>query len=212
MLIVGLTGGIGSGKSTVAGLLAARGAEVIDVDGLGRQVLQPGGRAAAPVVAEFGPGVVAPDGSIDRAALAAVVFADADALARLTAISHPAIDAELVDLLRAMPDQVIAVLDMAVLAESTLGRNDERYHYTFVVTVEAPAELREDRAVARGADRADVRRRMTQQASDADRRRLADVVIVNDGTLAQLTAQVEALWAQLRSLAGDPGPAGDPGT
>jgi dephospho-CoA kinase len=203
MVIVGLTGGIGSGKSTVAGLLAARGARVIDVDGLGRKVLEPGGRATEPVVAQFGRGILAADGSIDRAALASIVFADSAALGRLTSISHPAIDAELVDQLRAFPDDAIAVLDMAVLAESTLGRSDERYRYTFVVTVEAPAELREDRAVARGAGRDDVRRRMAQQASDEQRRRLADVVIVNDGTLEDLTQQVDALWSRLLAMAGD---------
>ncbi|HUZ10724.1 MAG TPA: dephospho-CoA kinase [Acidimicrobiales bacterium] len=201
MLIVGLTGGIGAGKSTVAGLLAERGAEVIDVDALGRQVLEPGGRAQAGVAAEFGPGVLAGDGSIDRAALAKVVFADASALARLTAISHPAINEELVARLRTLPPRTIAVLDMAVLAESELGRVDDRYRYTFVVIVEAPRELREERAVARGSDRDDVRRRMAQQATDEQRRALADVVIANDGTPAQLAEQVDDLWELLRSLA-----------
>ena len=209
MLIVGLTGGIGAGKSTVAGLLAAHGAEVIDVDALGRLVLEPGGRAQAGVAAEFGPGVLAADGTIDRAALARVVFADAAALARLTAISHPAIDEELVARLRALPPDTIAVLDMAVLAESRLGRSDERYRYTFVVIVEAPPELREERAVARGSDRGDVRRRMAQQATDEQRRALADVVITNDGTPEQLAEQVDALWARLRALAA-PGGAGTP--
>ena len=202
MLIVGLTGGIGAGKSTVARLLAERGADVIDVDALGRQVLEPGGRAQAGVAAAFGPGVLAADGSIDRAALAKVVFADAAALARLTAISHPAINEELVARLRALPPGAIAVLDMAVLAESELGRVDDPYRYTFVVIVEAPPELREERAVARGSDRDDVRRRMAQQATDEQRRALADVVITNDGTPAQLTERVDALWAQLRSRAG----------
>ena len=202
MLIVGLTGGIGAGKSTVARLLAERGADVIDVDALGRQVLEPGGRAQAGVAAAFGPGVLAADGSIDRAALAKVVFADAAALARLTAISHPAINEELVARLRALPPGAIAVLDMAVLAESELGRVDDPYRYTFVVIVEAPRELREERAVARGSDRDDVRRRMAQQATDEQRRALADVVITNDGTPAQLTERVDALWAQLRSRAG----------
>ena len=202
MLIVGLTGGIGAGKSTVARLLAERGADVIDVDALGRQVLEPGGRAQAGVAAAFGPGVLAADGSIDRAALAKVVFADAAALARLTAISHPAINEELVARLRALPPGAIAVLDMAVLAESELGRVDDPYRYTFVVIVEAPPELREERAVARGSDRDDVRRRMAQQATDEQRRALADVVITNDGTPAQLTERVNALWEQLRSRAG----------
>jgi dephospho-CoA kinase len=202
VLIVGLTGGIGAGKSTVAQMLAERGAVVIDVDALGRQVLVPGGRAEAAVAAEFGPGVLAPDGSIDRAALAAVAFADAGALARLTAISHPAMNEELVERLRVLPRGTIAVLDLAVLAESRLGRVDDRYRYTFVVIVEAPAALREERAVARGFDREDVRRRMAQQATDAERRALADVVVTNDGTPDDLKEQVDALWARLQSMAG----------
>jgi dephospho-CoA kinase len=201
MLIVGLTGGIGAGKSTVARLLAEHGAEVIDVDGLGRQVLESGGRAQAAVAAEFGPDVLAVDGSIDRAALAKVAFADAGTLARLTAISHPAINAELVERLRALPANTIAVLDMAVLAESQLGRSDERYRYTFVVTVEAPIELREERAVARGSSRDDVRRRMAQQATDTERRALADVVITNDGSSEELNTQVDSLWQRLTALA-----------
>ncbi len=202
MLIVGLTGGIGAGKSTVARLLAERGATVIDVDAVGRQVLEPGGRAEAGVAAEFGPQVVGAGGAIDRAALAAIVFAHADALGRLTAISHPAINEELVARLAVLPADTIAVLDLAVLVESQLGRSDPEYHYTFVVTVEAPSGLREDRAVARGSERADVRRRMAQQATDEQRRSIADVVITNDGSLDDLVAQVDALWGQLQKLAG----------
>jgi dephospho-CoA kinase len=205
MLIVGLTGGIGAGKSTVARLLAEHGADVIDVDGLGRKVLEPGGKAEAGVAAEFGRDVLAQDGSIDRAALAKVAFADAAALARLTAISHPAINEELAERLqqvRSARADSIAVLDMAVLAESQLGRTNDQYRYTFVITVEAPDEVREERAVARGSDRDDVRRRMAQQATDTQRRALADVVIVNDGTAEQLATQVDALWKRLLALAG----------
>jgi dephospho-CoA kinase len=201
VLIVGLTGGIGAGKSTVSSMLAERGARVIDVDALGRQVLEPGGRAQQQVLAEFGPAILAPDGTIDRSALAAIVFADGRALARLTAISHPAINAELVDRLRALRGEAIVVLDMAVLAESQLGQVEDPYRYSFVVTVEAPIELREERAVARGADRADVRRRMAQQATDAQRRALADVAIVNDGSPEDLVAPVDDLWQRLGSLA-----------
>jgi dephospho-CoA kinase len=199
MLVVGLTGGIGAGKSTVARLLAGHGAEVIDVDALGRQVLEPGGRAAVAVAAEFGPDVLAADGAIERAALARIVFADSDALARLTAISHPAINAELVQRLRSLPADSIAVLDMAILAESQLGRSDDTYRYTFVVTVEAPIELREQRAVDRGSNRDDVRRRMAHQASEEQRRAVADVVIDNSSSAEQLTDQVDQLWQRLES-------------
>lgn len=175
---------------------------MIDVDAVGRQVLEPGGRAEAGVAAEFGPQVVGAGGAIDRAALAAIVFAHADALGRLTAISHPAINEELVARLAVLPADTIAVLDLAVLVESQLGRSDPEYHYTFVVTVEAPSGLREDRAVARGSERADVRRRMAQQATDEQRRSIADVVITNDGSLDDLVAEVDALWGQLQKLAG----------
>jgi dephospho-CoA kinase len=201
VLIVGLTGGIGSGKSTAARLLADHGAVVIDVDAVGREVIAPGGRAVDAVVAEFGPGVLAPDGAVDRAAVARIVFADAEALSRLTAISHPAINDELVTRLAALPNDTIAVLDLAVLAESTLGRADPYYRYTFVVTVEAPAALREDRAVARGSERDDIRRRMAQQVTDDERRALADVVLTNDGTQEALAAQVDELWDQLEARA-----------
>ena len=200
MLIVGLTGGIGAGKSTVSHLLAERGAVVVDVDALGRKVLEPQGRAEAAVRAEFGPGVAGPDGSIDRAALAAVVFADAASLDRLTALSHPAINEELVEILRSIPQDRIVVLDLAVLAESSLGRVDPTYRYSFVVTVEADPSVREDRAVARGSAREDVRRRMAQQATDEQRRALADVVIVNEGSPDDLAAEVDRLWERLESV------------
>jgi len=200
VLVVGLTGGIGAGKSTVAQLLAARGARVVDVDALGRKVLEPGGRAEAAVVAAFGPRVVGPDGAIDRASLASIVFSDAASLSRLTALSHPAINEEIVEQLRSMPDGSIVVLDLAVLAESDLGKVEDPYGYTFVVTVEASPAVREERAVQRGSSRDDVRRRMAQQATDEQRRALADVVIVNEGDRDHLVEQVDRLWGHLVEL------------
>jgi dephospho-CoA kinase len=200
-LVVGLTGGIGSGKSTVAGLLAAHGAAVIDVDALGRSVIAPGGRAETAVLAEFGPGVADADGHIDRAALAGSVFGDAAALARLTAISHPAINAELVERIDALPDDAIVVLDMAILVESHLGRIDPAHSYSRVVVVEAPEELRVERAVARGMREADVRARIASQATDAERRAAADVVVANATDLATLQARTDRLWEQIGSWA-----------
>jgi dephospho-CoA kinase len=200
MLIVGLTGGIGAGKSTVARLLAERGAHVIDVDGLGRRVLAPGGRAEAAVREAFGPQVLAPDGSIDRSAIAKAVFSNQDALARLTNISHPAMNEEIVEELQTLPGSTIAVLDMAILVESNLGQVGDPYQYRFVVTVEADPSEREERAVARGSARDDVRRRMANQADDAMRRDVADVVIVNDGSLADLVNQVDHLWERLTAM------------
>jgi dephospho-CoA kinase len=201
MLIVGLTGGIGSGKSTVAGLLAGHGAEVIDVDALGRLVIAPGGRAEAAVLAEFGPGVADADGHVDRAALAGAVFGDPAALARLTAISHPAINAELVERIDALPAGSIVVLDMAILVESTLGRIDPAHSYSRVVVVEAPEALRVDRAVARGMRADDVRARIAAQATDAQRRAVADAVVANDADVATLTERVDQLWTQMQGWA-----------
>ena len=197
MLIVGLTGGIGAGKSTVAAMLQERGATIVDVDAIGRAVLEPGGRAFTAVAATFGPAVVDADGRIDRAALARIVFADAEQLDRLTAISYPAINAELVDLLDALPRDGIVVLDMAILVEGNLGRPDPEHSYEYVVTVEAPEEQRIARAVARGMSEADARRRLASQASEADRRAVADTVIVNDGSVDTLAAAVDRLWATL---------------
>lgn len=197
MLVIGLTGGIGSGKSTVAGLLAQRGAMVVDVDALGREVIAPGGRAEAAVLAEFGPEVADDRGHVDRASLAAVVFADPAALSRLTAISHPAINAELADRLAAMPADAIVVLDMAILVESDLGRGDPAHSYQRVVVVEAPRELRIERAVTRGMARADVEARIAAQATDEQRRAVADAVIVNDGDLVSLERRVDDLWRRL---------------
>ena len=184
MLVVGLTGGIGAGKSTVARMLAAEGAAVIDVDALGHVVLQPGGKAHDAVLDTFG--------TVDRRELGAIVFADAAALARLTTISHPAINAELVEVLAGV-DADVVVLDMAILAESNLGHGV----YEVVVTVEAPIELRVARAVARGMTEVDVRRRLAAQASEVERRQLAQHVLVNDGTEAHLAAQVAQCWTAL---------------
>lgn len=194
VLIVGLTGGIGSGKSTVSGMLAERGAQVVDVDALGRLVIAPGGRAEAAVRAEFGSDVVDVDGHVDRAALARAVFGQPAQLARLTAISHPAINAELADRLDESPPDAIVVLDMAILVESSLGRGDPAHSYTKVIVVEAPTEVRVQRAVARGMAEADVRARIASQASDQERRAAADAVVVNDGDMEVLSARVGDLW------------------
>jgi dephospho-CoA kinase len=199
MLIVGLTGGIGSGKSTVAQLFAELGAEIIDVDAVGRNVIAPGGRAEAAVVAEFGDDVVAPDGTIDRRALARVVFAHPEGLKRLEAISHPAINAELTELIGNVPDEAIVVYDMAILVESNLGRADPVHRYTHVVVVEAPLELRIERAVERGMVEADARARAANQASDEERRAVADLVVHNDADFAGLEAKVNEAWSTISS-------------
>ena len=136
-------------------------------------------------------------GTVDRKELGAIVFADPAQLDRLTAISYPAINAELVEVLDTIDPDATVVLDMAVLAESNLGRVDPAHSYSVVVTVEAPVELRVQRAVARGMPEVDVRRRIAAQASDEQRRALADHLLVNDGIEADLARQVDDCWARL---------------
>lgn len=191
--MVGLTGGIGSGKSTVAALLARAGATIVDCDGLGRLVVEPGGSAHQAVIDAFGPTIVDGDGRIDRAVLAAIVFADDQALDRLNRLTHPAINAEIARRIAAAETPLV-VLDMAVLVETDLGRG----LYDLVVVVEAPRPQRVARLVEdRGMDPADVEARMAAQATDEQRRAVADHVVVNDGDLDALTASVSALLEQL---------------
>ena len=185
MLVLGLTGGIGAGKSTAAARFRGLGATIVDIDALGHVVLAPGGKAHDAVLAAFG--------TVDRRELGAIVFADPAQLGRLTAISHPAINAELDEVLDGIDDDAVVVLDMAILAESNLGHG----RYSAVITVEAPVELRVQRAVARGMPEADVRRRLAAQVSEETRRALADHVLVNDGDEASLVRQVDALWELL---------------
>lgn len=189
--VVGLTGGIGVGKSTAAAVLSDLGAVVVDCDQLGRDVAQPDGAAYPGMVARFGDGVVATDGQIDRAALASIVFNDAGALADLNGITHPAIDAEIARHIAAAPDGATVVLDMAVLVESSLGAGQ----YSEVLVVEAPLEARLERlSQQRGMDPADARARIASQVSDDARRAVADHVVVNDGDVDTLRAALTDWW------------------
>lgn len=199
MLIVGLTGGIGAGKSTVAEALARRGAVVIDVDGLGRQIIGHGGSAVEEVVDRFGEQVRSPAGDIDRAALASIVFSDSQALADLNSISHPRIN-ELIDsTVDRLPGDSIVVLEMAVLVESTLGW-DNRHRYEVVVVVEAPVDVRVSRLLGRGMTAEDARARIESQVSDEERRAVANYVIGNVGTVDDLSHSVGELWSELQRL------------
>jgi dephospho-CoA kinase len=203
MRIIGLTGGIGAGKSTLATMLAERGAIVIDVDAIGRAVVGPGGVAEDAVGARFGPTIVADDGHIDRAALARIVFADGDALAGLEAIVHPAINAEIdrqLDIIEARGnDDALIVLDMAVLVGSRLGRDlPSGRGYDTVVVVRAPFEARVARLVhQRGMTEADARARIAAQPSDEAQRAAADHLIDNDGDRDTLRGAVDLLWDEL---------------
>jgi dephospho-CoA kinase len=201
MFVLGLTGGIGSGKTTVASMLAERGATVIDCDAIGRQVYEPGHRAHDDVMARFG--------TIDRPSIARVVFADPAALADLNAITHPAIDAEIADRIAALallhPTGVV-VLDMAVLVETSLGAGS----YESVLVVETPLPVRLERLAQRGLSAPDARARIANQASDVERRARADWVVTNGGSLADLDAQVAALWPVLAARAASDQPAAGP--
>ena len=200
MLVVGLTGGIGAGKSTAAGRFAELGAVVIDVDGIGREVLVPGGRAERGVIDAFGPGITDERGHIDRGKVAAEVFGRADRLAALEAISHPAINAELDIKLQVLADGGdvrVVVLDMAVLTESKLGQLESGRGYTQVVVVEAPEAVRLPRLLERGLTEEQARARMASQATDEQRRAVADHLIVNDGSPDELAAAVDQVWAEL---------------
>ncbi len=191
-LVIGLTGGIGAGKSTVAAELARLGATIVDCDGLGRVVVEPGGRAYEPLVERFGSEILHPDGSVNRPELASRVFGDAEALADLNAITHPAIDVEIAEAI-ARAETPVVVLDMAVLVETELGAG--QYHR--VLVVEAPESDRLERLHRdRGMPEDQARARMASQADDEARRAVADHVIVNDGDLDRLVAEVGRFWTE----------------
>ncbi|HVW31056.1 MAG TPA: dephospho-CoA kinase [Acidimicrobiia bacterium] len=191
MVRVGLSGGIGSGKSTVARALARRGAVVIDADAISREVVEPGTPGLAAVVARFGDGVLDGEGRLDRPKLAAIVFDDAAARADLNAIVHPLVAAESARRMAEAPADAVVVLDVPLLVEAA------RSGYDLVVIVEAPEALRLERLVGRGMARDDAGKRMAAQASDADRRKVADVVLDNSGSEADLEGQLDALWTRL---------------
>ncbi len=189
---IGLTGGIGSGKSTVAAILAAHGATVIDADAIARELVEPGGVALPALVSEFGPRILREDGSLSRGELAALAFSDPRATERLNAIMHPLIREESARRL-AQAGSPVVVYDMPLLVET--GQRDL---VDLVVVVDVPEEVQVDRAVRlRGLDLEDVKRRMDVQATRSDRLAQADVVIDNAGDLEATTAQVEALWHRI---------------
>jgi dephospho-CoA kinase len=190
VLDVGLTGGIGSGKSTVAQLFRDLGATVIDADVVAREVVEPGRPTLAAIGERFGAQLVRPDGSLDRAALAAIVFPDPAALAELDGITGPAIAARVEELRAAADAQAVSVYDMPLLVERRLW---PREHLTLIVG--ADVETRVRRLVEqRGLDEADVRHRIARQATDEERRAAADVWLDNDGDPAATEAQVRDLW------------------
>ncbi|MFD5122046.1 dephospho-CoA kinase [Streptomyces sp. NPDC058385] len=197
MLKVGLTGGIGAGKSEVSRLLVEHGAVLIDADRIAREVVEPGTPGLTAVVEAFGSDVLAPDGSLDRPALGAIVFADADRLAVLNSIVHPLVGARSAELEAAATGDSVVVHDVPLLAENGLAPL-----YDVVVVVDASPETQLDRLVRlRGMSEEDARARMAAQATRDKRLEIADIVIDNDVPLDELHRRVGAVWADLAQRA-----------
>lgn len=195
--MLGLTGGIGAGKSTVAALLAERGALVIDADAVTRDLQRPGQPVYSAIVNRFGAEVTAPDGSLDRRALAEVVFADPAALAELEALTHPAVAAAIAGRLAAAAGgaEEVVVLDIPLLLETG------HYRVDGVAVVDCPTELAVRRLVERrGMAEGDVRARMARQATQEERLAGADFVIDNGGPPERLASEVERAWTWIQGL------------
>jgi len=190
---IALTGGIGSGKSTVAQLLRSRGAVIVDADAIAREIVEPGQPALKDIRESFGPEVISAAGRLDRTRLAEIVFADADALARLNTITHPRIAQRSAELLARAPADAVVVYDMPLLAEqgpAALTGWDR------IIVVDCPDDMRLQRLVERGLDVDDARRRIAAQATREERLAVADVVIDNSGDLPALEIQVDRLWEE----------------
>ncbi|MEU6932125.1 dephospho-CoA kinase [Streptomyces sp. NPDC046374] len=197
MLKVGLTGGIGAGKSEVSRLLVSYGAVLIDADGIAREVVEPGTPGLAAVVAEFGPGILTAEGTLDRPRLGSIVFNDPERLAALNAIVHPLVGARSAELESRATAGDVVVHDVPLLTENGLAPL-----YDLVVVVDAAPETQLDRLVRlRGMTEPEAKARMAAQATRAQRRAVADLVIDNDGPLEALEPQVRKVWETLKERA-----------
>ncbi|MFG3141230.1 dephospho-CoA kinase [Streptomyces sp. NPDC048211] len=200
MLKVGLTGGIGAGKSEVSRMLAGYGAVLIDADRIAREVVEPGTPGLDAVVGAFGTGILTPEGALDRPKLGSIVFADRERLAVLNAIVHPLVGARSAELERAAGPDSVVVHDVPLLTENGLAPL-----YDLVVVVDAAPQTQLDRLVTlRGMTEQEARARMAAQATREQRRAVADLVIDNDGPIEALEPQVRSVWAELtrRAAAG----------
>ncbi|HAS10061.1 MAG TPA: dephospho-CoA kinase [Acidimicrobiaceae bacterium] len=196
MLVLGLTGGIGSGKSTVSALLEAKGAVIIDADRIVRELQQPGEPVFDAMVDAFGDGIVAADGTLDRQAVADLVFGDEEKLVELNGIVHPAVGVRMAEQLAALADiDAVVILDVPLLVE---GKG--MYDTAGTIVVDVDPDLAVQRLVEhRGFTEADARARMARQSSREDRLAKADVVIDNSGAVADLGPQVDELWARIQA-------------
>ncbi|ATW47973.1 dephospho-CoA kinase [Streptomyces peucetius] len=193
MLTVGLTGGIGAGKSEVSRLLVSYGAVLVDADRIAREVVEPGTPGLAAVVDAFGPGILAADGTLDRPKLGSIVFADPERLATLNGIVHPLVGERSRELEQAAGPDDVVVHDVPLLTENNL-----RSLYDLVIVVDASPETQLDRLVGlRGMTESEARSRMAAQATREQRRAVADIVIDNDGPLEKLEPQVREVWNEL---------------
>jgi len=197
MLRIGLTGGIGSGKSEVSKRLAAQGAVIVDADLIAREVVAPDTDGFAAVVEAFGPDVLGPDGALDRSRLGDLVFADKQKLAELNAIVHPRVGARMRELEEAAGPTSVVVHDVPLIAENGLADA-----YDLVVVVDVPPRIQLDRLLRhRSMSREQAQARMAAQASRSQRLSIADIVVDNSGSLAELDRQVGELWSELRRRA-----------
>ncbi|AVM00923.1 dephospho-CoA kinase [Gordonia iterans] len=190
MIKVGLTGGIGAGKSTVARTFVEQGAYLVDSDAIAREVVAPGSAGLAALVEAFGPEILDDHGALDRAALAARAFTDAQSTQKLNAVTHPLIGARTAELFAAAPDDAIILHDVPLLVENGMAPL-----YDAVVVVHTDADVRLDRLVQhRGMDREDARQRIDKQATDEQRREVADIWLVNHGSPEELAAEALRVW------------------
>ena len=207
LFIVGLTGGIGSGKSTVCSLLAQKGAEIIDADQLARDAVEPGTQANQSIRERFGIQALSPDGTLDRQKVASIVFHDPSALADLNAITHPAVAKLMATKLGAIAgreaesdDNTIVVLDIPLLTQATR----QKYPMQVVIVVDCPDEVRLSRLVTqRKMDVLDARARMASQIGRTDRLKLADFVVENGSSRGELDEEVDRLWKWLLEASTD---------
>jgi len=200
MYLIGLTGGIASGKSLVSARLVELGAILVDADVLAREVVEPGTPGLAAIAEHFGANVIAADGSLDRPALGAIIFADPEQREVLNGITHPAVWRRARELFAAAPEGSVVVYDVPLLVEGAKGR---KLDFDLVVVVDASTETRMRRLVElRGMTREEAGHRLSSQATDAERLAVADVVIDNNGTVDTTIQQVDSLWAKAVALSG----------